>query len=268
MPDLDALVVLDADVDDQGNAAFAMGTLGTATHVQFGTGARVPLPVPLHNCAVGLRDRDRALVRGWERPPFSEGHAYEVANDGTVGRSLLPIQYCSDFLCTDDRVVLTHIDDSMARGIAHADRAIAIFDWEGAFLWGWKGSFDLPDLYDCEGATRLGSNIIGVFPNHDFPLVVLDAGTCQPVEIYYPTPTELHGARSIARRGDVWCFLSPYEDRESALVWRPGSGKPTMIDALPWPHHFRGLPNGQFISVAEGRVEILQVTAADVDAAE
>jgi hypothetical protein len=160
--------------------------------------------------------------------------------------------------------VLTYYDDAMGIGVAHADQALAIFDWEGTFLWGWNDARDLPKLYDCDGATRLGGNLIGVFANEHDPLVVLDAGACQPIETYYPTPEALHGAQSIARRDAVWIFLAPYGAKESVLAWRPGSRRPTTIGTIPRRHHFRGLPNGQFINVAEGRVEVLQFTTADL----
>lgn len=88
--------------------------------------------------------------------------------------------------------------------VPSATQALAIFDWEGTYLWGWNDSCDLPDLYDCDRVTRLGGNLVGVFANHHFPLVVLDAGICQPIEIHHPTPKELHGARAVARRDSVW----------------------------------------------------------------
>jgi hypothetical protein len=260
----DIPTVVDADLDDHGNAAFAVGSGDAATHVLFGAGALVPLPAPLHGCRLRLRDRDRALVRGCRKRPFLEPDAYEVTSDGTVRQSFLAVQYCSGFLCTPDRVVLNFYDCAMGNGVAHADQALAIFDWEGTFLWGWNDTRELHELYDCDGATRLGGNLIGVFANHHYPLVVLDAGACQPIETYHPTPEELHGAQSITRRDAVWVFLTPFGAKESALAWRPGGGRPTTIGTIPRRHHFRGLPNGQFINVADGRVEVLQITPADL----
>lgn len=263
---MDASTVIDADIDDHGNTAFAVGDNGATTHVLFGTGALVPLPKPLYGCTLRLRDRDKALVRGWTKPPFQEPDAYEVASQGTINQSFLAVQYCSGFLCTQDRVVLTYYDDTMGTGIAHADQAVAIFDWDGTYLWGWNDDRDLPQLYDCDGATRLSSNLIGIFANHHYPLVVLDTDTCRPVEIYHPTPEQLHGAQTIARRDGVWFFLSPYDVKESVLAWRPPNGRPTTISAIPRRHQFRGLPEGQFINVTEGLAEILQVAPADVGA--
>lgn len=260
--------VFDADLDDDGNAAFAVGHRGAATHILFGTGALIALPKPLHTCTLRLRDRDRVLVRGWKKPPFLEPDAYEVASDGTIRQSFPAVQYCSGILCTQDRVVLTYYDDHMGVGIDHADQALAVFDWDGTYLWGWNDCRDLQQLYDCDGATRLGGNLIGVFANHEYPLVVLDTGACQPVEAYHPTPKQLHGAQSIARRDGVWCFLSPYDAREAVLTWQPGRGRPTTIGAVPQRHHFRGLPDGHFINVAEGRAEILQVAPADLGSGE
>lgn len=259
--------VLDVDLDEHGNAAFAIGVRGAATHVVFATGAFVKLPKPLYNCTLRLRDRDRVLVRGWKKPPFDEGEAFHVKSDGTVRESFLAVQYACGIVCTLDRVVLTYYDDRMNVGIEHAHQAVAIFDWDGNFLWGWNDSRDLPDLYDCDDATRLGGNFIGVFANHHFPLVVLDAGTCQPVEIYHPTPKQLHGAHAVARRDGVWGFLGPYDAKGSVLAWQPRRGRPTTISVIPLRHHYRGLPEGQFINVADGRAEILQITPADVDPA-
>jgi hypothetical protein len=260
---IDYATVVDADVDDHGNTAFAVGHHGAVTHVLFGTGALVPLPTPLYSGALRLRDRDRALVRGWRTPAFAEPEAYEVASQGTIRQSFLADQYCSGFLCTQDRIVLTYYDDMMGTGIAYADKAVAIFDWNGKYLWGWNDAHDLPGLYDCDGATRLGGNLVGIFANHHYPLVVLDTGTCQPVEIHHPTPKQLHGAHSIARRDGAWLFLGPHDAKESVLAWRPPSGRPTAISTIPRRHRFRGLPDGQFINVTEGRAEILQITPAD-----
>jgi hypothetical protein len=256
---METLTVLDADLDDHGNTAFAVGCGGAATHVLFGTGALTALPKPLFSCTLRLRDRDRVLVRGYRREP----DAYEVASDGTIGQSFLAVQYADRILCTQDRVVLTYYDDAMGTGLAHADQAVAIFDWEGTYLWGWNDSRDLPPLYDCDGATRLGGNVIGVFANHHYPLVVLDTGTCRPIEIYHPTPKQLHGAQAISRRDDVWCFLSPYDAKESVLTWRPQGGRPTMIGSIPRRHRFRGLPDGRLINVTDGRAEILAIAPAD-----
>jgi hypothetical protein len=261
---IDTPTVVDADPDDHGNAAFAVGSRDVTTHVLFGAGALVPLPKPLHGCILRLRDSDRALVRGWKNRPFLEPDAYEVASDGAVRQNFLAVQSCSDFLCTPDRVVLAFYDYAIGTGVTHAEQALAIFDWEGKFQWGWNDTRDLPQLYDCDGATRLGGNLIGVYANHDYPLVVLDVAACKPIEMYYPTPKELHGAQSIARQDDVWVFLAPYGAEESALAWCPGSGRPTTIGTIPYRHHFRGLANGQFINVAEGQAEVLKITSADL----
>jgi len=138
--------VFDADLDDDGNAAFAVGHRGAATHILFGTGALIALPKPLHTCTLRLRDRDRVLVRGWKKPPFLEPDAYEVASDGTIRQSFPAVQYCSGILCTQDRVVLTYYDDHMGVGIDHADQALAVFDWDGTYLWGWNDCRDLQQL--------------------------------------------------------------------------------------------------------------------------
>lgn len=193
-----------------------------------------------------------------------ESVAYEVASHGTIGQSFPEVQFCSAFLCTPDRVVLTYYDSAMGTGIAHADQALAIFNWDGTFLWGWNDCRELPSLYDCDGATWLGGNLIGVFANHAYPLVVLDVATYRPVEMYHPTPEPLHGAQSIARRDGVWFFLSPYDAKESVLAWRAPHGRPTTIGTIPRRHRFRGLPEGQFINVMEGRAEILKITPADL----
>ena len=250
--------MFDVDLDAQDNSLFAVGTGETATHVMFGRGALVRLPAPLYSCRVRLLDPRTALVWGAVRPSNGEPNAWMVDSTGSIRQTFSPIQYCADALCTENYIVLTYFEDQIGRGDAVSAEGLAVFDRNGRFLWGWNGTIrEAARIGDCDAVVGLGANLIGIFASDEFPLVVADLATHQPVATHHPTPRVLHGAHAISMRDGAWYFVGPYGNKEAILLWHPGRGEPEIAGHVPARRRFRGLQGGRFISVAQDDAEVL-----------
>ncbi len=202
---------------------------------------------------VAPRVEEQNEINAWVVDRYTGGILNSFAvGDGVDGVAIL-----------DDFIAVGYFDEGVFSGITPSHEGLAVFDREGAFLWGYHSDIRGPlHIVDCYAICPSGRNHLVFCAYTKFEWVELDlAGRTQTV---IATPPELAGCKAITPVGDIAIFHAPYRrgndktPREDVLAFDTKTGAVTSIGALPG--RVRGLSPGRLLAIGGDAVTVATFT--------
>lgn len=165
-----------------------------------------------------------------------------------------------DVVVLRDFIVVSYFDEGVLGGIGPAREGVAVFDRQGAYLWGYHGAIrDSVGLVSCYAMCPTGPNAVALCGYMGFELVELNVG--QQSQVVRATPPKLHGCSAITFLKETAFFRGPYPRkgegehvRDEVYAFK-ATGHYDRFGYLPGPTA-RGLVNGRMLTIGEHGVRV------------
>ncbi len=179
--------------------------------------------------------------------------------DGSIQTSFSVGDAVEDIVITDNYFVVTYFDEGLFGDITPSEQGIAVFDKQGAFVYGYADTVSGPiDIADCYAAAHVKGDEIVFFSYADFEIVVLDINTKE--QIVFSPPERVDGAGQISCQQDnVFILVGPYDERDLGFIFDAQKGALTEFKLPSEWHVSKGYSQGRFAICSDTYIGLMEV---------